>query len=65
MNIIGDMLEKLHKSGLTMIIVEHNVNFVMRLCPRILVLNYGEKIAEGIPEEIRTNSKVIEAFLGG
>ena len=65
MNIIGDMLEKIHKSGLTIIIVEHNVNFVMRLCPRILVLNYGEKIAEGTPEEIRNNPNVIEAFLGG
>jgi ABC-type branched-subunit amino acid transport system ATPase component len=65
MDIIADILEKLHQSGLTIAIVEHNVNFVMRLCRRIMVLNYGEKIAEGTPGEISSNPKVIEAFLGG
>lgn len=65
MAIIGDILLKLHRNGMTMIIVEHNVNFIMRLCPRIIVLNYGQRIAEGTPAEIRTNPKVIEAFLGG
>jgi branched-chain amino acid transport system permease protein len=61
---IADILVKLRENGMTMIIVEHNVDFIMRLCPRIMVLNYGEKIAEGNPEEIRNNPKVIEAFLG-
>lgn len=65
MSIIGDILLRLHQNGMTMIIVEHNVNFIMRLCPRIMVLNYGQKIVEGTPAEIRTNPKVIEAFLGG
>ena len=62
--IIADILIKLRKNGMTMIVVEHNVDFIMRLCSRIMVLNYGEKIAEGNPEEIRNNPKVIEAFIG-
>lgn len=61
---IAGILIKLRDRGMTMIVVEHNVDFIMRLCSRIMVLNYGEKIAEGSPEEIRNNPKVIEAFLG-
>lgn len=65
MDVIADLLKQLHRLGLSMILVEHNVNFIMRLCPRIIVLDYGKKIAEGTPKEIRRNPAVIEAFLGG
>jgi branched-chain amino acid transport system ATP-binding protein len=50
--------------NLTIIIVEHNMPLVMQLCERIQVLSYGEIIAEGTPEQIRTNPQVVEAYLG-
>lgn len=64
MEIIEKILKRLNQNGLTMIIVEHNVNFVVNLCHRVLVLDYGEKIAEGTPEQVMNNPRVVEAFLG-
>ena len=49
---------------LTVIVIEHDMSLIMRLCDRIQVLNYGRVIAEGTPSEIRTNPAVIEAYLG-
>lgn len=58
------LLETLKAEGLTLLLVEHDMPFVMRLCDHIMVLNYGRKIAEGGPSEIRGNAAVIEAYLG-
>jgi branched-chain amino acid transport system ATP-binding protein len=57
-------IKKIRASGTTILIVEHNMKAVMALCDRIVVLNFGRKIAEGRPQEVSKNQEVIEAYLG-
>ena len=59
-----DLIKKVQARGVTVLIIEHDMPLVMKLCDRITVLNFGKKLAEGTPEEIQNNQAVIEAYLG-
>ena len=61
---LAEILRGIHAAGVTLIIVEHVLEVVMRLAHRVLVLNFGQMIAEGPPQEIVRNPAVIEAYLG-
>ncbi|MGB9867773.1 MAG: ABC transporter ATP-binding protein [Bacillota bacterium] len=60
-----DLIRRIHEeSGLTVILIEHHMDVVMNLCKRILVLNFGEPLAQGTPGEIQADPRVIKAYLG-
>ena len=61
---LAELIRKLVKHGVTVCLVEHKMNMIMKLAERIMVLNYGKKIAEGTPAEIRATPAVIDAYLG-
>lgn len=56
---------KMVQKGITVCLIEHKMQMIMKLADKIMVLNYGEKIAEGTPEQIQNNQAVIKAYLGG
>lgn len=61
---LGERIRELNRQGVTFLIVEHNMEFIMGLCDRVMVMHRGAKLAEGKPETVRANPAVLEAYLG-
>ena len=62
---LAGLLRRLQSEGMSVLLVEHDMDFVMHLVDRLVVMDFGEKLAEGLPREIQSNPAVLEAYLGG
>ena len=58
------LIRKVRDQGITVLLIEHDMSLVMRVCEKIVVLEYGSKIAEGTPQEIKSDQEVVRAYLG-
>jgi ABC-type branched-subunit amino acid transport system ATPase component len=61
---LGWLISRIRERNISVVVIEHQMSLIMEICDRIVVLNFGEKIAEGVPAEIKSNQAVITAYLG-
>jgi branched-chain amino acid transport system ATP-binding protein len=62
---LGELIRRIRTRGVTVLLVEHDMNLIMEISDRILVLHYGQRLATGTPDEVKDHPAVIEAYLGG
>jgi branched-chain amino acid transport system ATP-binding protein len=61
---LGGIILRIRDKGISVVVIEHQMGLIMEICDRIVVLNFGEKIAEGVPSDIKNDQAVISAYLG-